>query len=126
MFVTKKRMQEAEKSLEAIQERIKYLEEVEKKFEELDNLLKNFKEYEENRKLMKNSDEPWADFMTEVTTDGRVKVKFDWNKAMIQELRRMGFNAQSEEDIISAYFSRLISEHGEAMTQEELEEIKNA
>jgi len=45
---------------------------------------------------------------------------------MIQELRRQGFNASTEEDIISSFFARLISEHGEAMSHEELDEIRNA
>lgn len=104
----------------------KFNEQTDERIEAIDAVMEDFKKYEENKRIMKDSDEPWADFMTELEPDGRVKVKFDWNKAMIQELRRMGFNSGSEEDIISAYFSRLIGEHGEAMSHEELEEIKNA
>jgi len=94
--------------------------------EGINSQMEGYRKYEENKRIMKDSDEPWADFMTELTSDGRVKVKFDWNKAMIQELRRMGFNAQSEEDLISAYFSKLVGEHGEVMSHEDLEGIKNA
>lgn len=120
------KLQDIDEKLTRSEKLTEELKEIEKRIDGIDALMGEFKEYQENKRIMKNSDEPWADFMTEVTNDGRVKVKFDWNKAMITELRRLGFNAQSEEDLISAYFSQLIGEHGETMSKEEYEGILNA
>ncbi len=52
------------------------------------------------------SEVPWACF--EVTDLGaeadRVRVEFNWNSAFIEQLNRLGFQAETEEDSVQLFF----------------------
>lgn len=124
MFGNTRKIKELEEAVETLQEDLKNATE---RLYEIDSSMEGYRKYEETRKFMKGSDEPWADFFVEMTDeDGRVEIKFDWNKAMIQELRRQGFSGQTEYDIVSALFARLVSEHSETFTQDQMDEILKA
>lgn len=85
--------------------------------------MEGYKSFKTEQELLKNSDEPWCDFQTNIQPDGRVKIKMDWNKAFIQWLKENGFKASNEEDMVSAYFSSLVREAGDELTEEEAEEL---
>jgi len=106
-----KELKELKKEVSEIQENLKKLQEL---LSVVEDSIEEFKAYQENKAFMKESDEPWADFMASLPdSDGRVKITFDWNKAMIEALRRQGFNGNKEEDIISAFFSTLMADRGD-------------
>jgi len=135
MFGNTKKIQELEQKVQSLevelesknQELDSNVSEVTRRLDDIDTLMEGYKKHEEEKKLLKDSDEPWADFTVEMTEqEGRVKVKFDWNKAMIRKLKEQGFRASTEEDMISMLFAGLIGEHGEMMSKEELDEIRNA
>lgn len=45
-----------------------------------------------------------------IEEDGQLKIKLDWNKAFIDHLRKNGITAESEDDAIKEYLSRLTTE----------------
>ena len=48
---------------------------------------------------------PWAMFeVTGFEGDGQVKVEFNWNKAFIEAVDRLGFTAETEEDTVQLFF----------------------
>lgn len=57
-------------------------------------------------KAQEGSSEPWASF--EVggfePDSGRVKVQFAWNQAFIDELTKLGFVAETQEDTVQMFF----------------------
>lgn len=106
--------------LEEISNLKERIEALEKTLEDLDT--DGYEAYKTEQKMMKDSSEPWADFQTTMQEDGRVKVKMDWNKAFINELKSQGFKG-SEEDMMSTYFASLVREAGNELTEEEAREL---
>jgi len=100
---------DANESFKEINDRISSIE------EEMDG----YKNYKTEKEILKESDEPWADFEVFVEDDGRVGVKMDWNKHFINELKKQGINASSEEDMVSIYFASLVRETGTELTEKE-------
>ena len=55
--------------------------------------------------LRRRSKEPWASFeVTGFDEHGQIKVEFDWNKAFIDKVRTLGFQAETEEDTVQLFF----------------------
>ena len=139
-FNNKKRIEQLEAKVSTMEEKLRIYQELfnsmqrfnettEEKLNEIDEHMEGYRKYEEHKRIMKDSDEPWADFLVEKTPeDGRLKISYDWNKAMIDELRRQGFRANTESEMVGMLFSSLVSEHADAgtFTEAEMEEIKNA
>lgn len=51
------------------------------------------------------SKKPWASFeITEFEQDGRVKVECNWNKAFIEKIYSLGFQAETEQDSVQLFF----------------------
>jgi hypothetical protein len=49
--------------------------------------------------------EPWACFeIVGFEKDGRIKVMFNWNKAFIEKINTLGFQAETEEDSVQLFF----------------------
>jgi len=90
-----------------------------KRISSIEEEMEGYKNYKTEKEILKESDEPWADFEVFMEDDGRVGVKMDWNKHFIQELKRQGINASSEEDMVSIYFASLVRETGTEMSEEE-------
>jgi len=88
---------------------------------EIQSEMEEYRNYKTEKALLKEGDEPWADFTTTLADDGRVKVEMDWNKAFIQHLKQQGMTANSEEDMVSIYFSSLVREAGDELTEEEVQ-----
>jgi len=137
MFGNKKKIEKLEAKISELEVELEYkTQELESNFGEIQDVLENinsqmegYRKYEEHKRIMKDSEEPWADFLVEKTAeDGRLKISYDWNKAMIDELRRQGFRANTESEMVGMLFSSLVSEHADAgtFTEAEMEEIRNA
>jgi UDP-N-acetylglucosamine enolpyruvyl transferase len=47
---------------------------------------------------------PWACFEVVGFEEGRVKVEFNWNQAFIDELDKLGFTAETQEDTVQLFF----------------------
>lgn len=55
--------------------------------------------------VQEESDSPWAMFEIDGFEDtGRIKVKFSWNQSFIDELDKLGFTAESQEDTVQLFF----------------------
>jgi hypothetical protein len=51
------------------------------------------------------SKEPWASFEIDgFEQDGRVKVRFNFNKAFIEKINALGFQAETDEDTVQLFF----------------------
>lgn len=85
----------------------------------LEEEMEGYQNYKTEKEILKESDEPWADFEVFMEDDGRVGVKMDWNSHFIKELKRQGINAPSEEDMVSIYFASLVRETGKELSEEE-------
>lgn len=56
-------------------------------------------------KLAQKSKNPWACFETSgPTDDGRVEFAISWNTAFIERLKRAGFDATTEEELVQLFF----------------------
>lgn len=52
-----------------------------------------------------DSKEPWAIFeIAGIEDDGRIKVQFNWNAAFITAIKKMGFDAETEDDAVQLFF----------------------
>lgn len=73
----------------------------------LKNLVKS-DEDEARRKFVETkevSETPWASFeVAGFEDDGQVKIEFNWNKAFIQKIEELGFQAETEEDSVQLFF----------------------
>lgn len=50
-------------------------------------------------------DEPWAMFEIQgFNDDGQIKVHFNWNKSFIDSIRQMGYNEETEEEMVQMFF----------------------
>lgn len=50
-------------------------------------------------------DAPWANFEIDgFEDDGRIKVSFNWNRAFIEKIRALGFQAETEDDTVQLFF----------------------
>lgn len=48
---------------------------------------------------------PWATFeVAGFEEDGRIKVQFNWNRAFIDKARQLGFQAETEDDVVQLFF----------------------
>ena len=48
---------------------------------------------------------PWAVFeVMDFETDGRVKINFNYNEAFINHIKKMGFEAETDEDTVQLFF----------------------
>lgn len=48
---------------------------------------------------------PWANFeIVGFEDDGRVKVMFHWNQPFIKKVKKLGFEAETDEDIVQLFF----------------------
>ena len=61
--------------------------------------------------------DPWACFEVVSIEDGRVKVKFNWNDMFLTEIKKMGFEGETPEDIVQLFF------YTSKMLPEELDEL---
>jgi hypothetical protein len=96
------------------------VEEIKADVSEMQENMEEYKRYREEKELLKHSGEPWVDFETRVVDkDGRVEVKMDWNEEFIDYLKKEGFKASSDEELVSIYFSSLVREAGEEWTEEQ-------
>jgi hypothetical protein len=51
------------------------------------------------------SKDPWASFeVVGFEKDGRIKVICNWNKAFLQKIYSLGFQAETEEDSVQLFF----------------------
>ena len=141
MFENRKKIEALEKSLDTLKssvqsfneftenlgDEVQYIEEkvceIENRLSEIDKDMESYKSFKTEKALLKESDEPWADFETTFTDDGRVKVKMDWNKPFINLLKEQGFKANNEEELVSLYFASLVREAGQELTEEEAQEM---
>ncbi len=56
-------------------------------------------------KLDDRSKTPRASFaINGFESDGRIKVEFTWNKAFIEKIQALGFEAETEEDCVQLFF----------------------
>lgn len=87
------------------------------------------KKYIEREEL--EHEEPRLDVLhTGINDDGSLKIKLDWNRAFINLLKAHGITAETEEDAIKEYLSRMTSkvddeiseEFGDFVTREELQD----
>ena len=54
------------------------------------------------------SKEPWFELISEeITEDGLVKIKCDWNSAFIRSLAELGFTGTTSEDYVYQYINQL-------------------
>lgn len=73
--------------------------------------LTDFKNYRK-RKNKKESDEPYIEIISEgIDSVGRLKIEFDWNTAFIIDLRKNGFDGDSEEEIVQKWFQAITRSH---------------
>ena len=50
-------------------------------------------------------DEPWAMFEIQgFNDDGQIKVHFNWNSSFIDSIRQMGYNEETEEEMVQMFF----------------------
>lgn len=48
---------------------------------------------------------PWASFsVTGFESDGRVKIEMDWNDEFITKAKALGFEAETDQDIVQLFF----------------------
>lgn len=107
------------KDAEKLSKEIEFLKE---RLEAAEENMDDYKRYREEKEMLKNSGEPWVDFETRVIdNDGRVEVKMDWNAEFIDYLKKEGFTASSDEELISIYFSSLVREAGDELSEEQAE-----
>jgi septal ring factor EnvC (AmiA/AmiB activator) len=125
-FKTKKtkRIEKLEKSLKSALSKISSLEEeftsIKERLDGAEENMDDYKRYREEKEMLKNSGEPWVDFETRVVdNDGRVEVKMDWNSEFIDYLKKEGFSASSDEELVSIYFSSLVREAGDELSEEQ-------
>ena len=58
--------------------------------------------YDKQRGL---EDEPWAMFEIQgFNDDGQIKVHFNWNQPFIESIRQMGYNEETEEEMVQMFF----------------------
>jgi hypothetical protein len=56
-------------------------------------------------KLDARSKTPRASFtINGFEPDGRIKVQFTWNKAFVEKIQALGFEAETEEDCVQLFF----------------------
>lgn len=127
----KKKVKKLEQELEDLKQRLEYytniitddtnksFEKIHEKISSIEEEMEGYKNYKTEKDMLKEGDEPWADFEVFMEDDGRVGVKMDWNKHFIEELKKQGINASSEEDMVSIYFASLVRETGTEMSEEE-------
>lgn len=127
----KKKAKKLEQELEDLKQRLedytniitddtnKSFEKIHEKISSIEEEMEGYKNYKTEKDMLKEGDEPWADFEVFMEDDGRVGVKMDWNKHFIEELKKQGINASSEEDMVSIYFASLVRETGTEMSEEE-------
>lgn len=66
---------------------------------------------EEELKALKESDEPWCDWVAHgKDSSGQIRVQLDWNKAFIDYLRECGFNGIDENLIVQKYLAAVARE----------------
>lgn len=65
-----------------------------------------FKSIEEKYIAKKETQEdPWACFEIEgFESDGRIKVKFNWNQPFIDKIKQLGFEAETDDDCVQLFF----------------------
>ena len=66
------------------------------------------------------SREPWFELISEeITSNGMVKIKCDWNSHFIKSLAEMGFTGTSEEDFVYQFIYHLARFAASRMEQQE-------
>lgn len=73
---------------------------------------RNAKAVELDRKIKRESDEPWVEVVSERydETKKQVEMKLDWNFAFVKMLRENGYSGHSEQEIIDKWFKRISQE----------------
>lgn len=73
------------------------------------------------------SKDPWASFeIMGFEPDGRILVTTNWNKAFIEHIRALGFQAETEEDSVQLFFYTAQARPTELSGIEEDPAISNA
>ena len=76
------------------------------------------------KKKKKESDEPYIEIVSEgIDPIGRLKMEFDWNEAFIIDLRKNGFDGDSEEEIIQKWFQAITQSHLDILLDSNDEEL---
>lgn len=56
----------------------------------------------------KESDEPWMEVLGgEITKDGQMELKLDWNDAFIAQLQQNGYRGNSEQQLVSNWLGKV-------------------
>jgi len=56
-------------------------------------------------KMSQGSPEPWACFETTgVDDNGRIEFAMSWNKAFVQNLKKQGYTATTDEELVQLFF----------------------
>lgn len=68
------------------------------------------KVYEEYVARMERSPEPWVDIKGWSETDTGIQVELNWNKAFIDQLKRVGIFGYDEEQMVQKWLALLMKE----------------
>ncbi len=85
-------------------------------------MLKWYNDYKQYRqkKSKRESNEPYIEIISEgIDSVGRLKIEFDWNKAFIMDLRKNGFEGNSEEEIVQKWFQAITRSHLDIFLEED-------
>lgn len=129
MFNKNKEIKELEKRVEDLENSVNTLIEANNtNSNHIKDFLGMFEDYESlsiEKALAKKSDEPWAGFsVSEITKEGRVALKLDWNDEFVDYLKRNGIDAGTEEDTVGVWFASLMKEMGDEVDEEQANDIK--
>lgn len=84
-------------------------------------LRKEYKQRDKERKLFKDSEEPWVSIIGgQSDPEKGLKLDLDWNDAFIQMLRLQGVKGIKDEDVVAFWLTTL---HQSNMTSEEFGDI---